>query len=71
MRKTALGLMVAAGLLVAGCAHNGARPGPGEEVDGRYIHAVDNTARKHGAQVIWINPPTRKSQDNRGDAAES
>lgn len=43
--------------LLAGCASGPVAPT--REVDVQYVNYVEQSARKYGTQVIWVNLPTR------------
>ncbi|MDX1626170.1 MAG: hypothetical protein R3323_06620 [Wenzhouxiangellaceae bacterium] len=64
MKKTILIAIAASALTLSGCATK--TPGPNvQPVDEKYVGVVNHYARQTGNQVIWVNPPKRKSADIR------
>lgn len=61
-------LLAVAATVLAGCASAGGaglaseRSGAFRE-DADYIAAVEQTARRRGVTVKWVNPPQRRSDD--------
>lgn len=57
--------VVAAGMLVAGCA--GMKPAEDgavrHDIDREYVAAVENSARGMPVKIIWVNPPEKRVTD--------
>ena len=60
-RATSLIAVVAAGVLLVGCASTGSsfasRPGNKFQKDLDYMSAVEMGARSKGVRVVWVHPP--------------
>jgi uncharacterized protein YceK len=53
-------LVLAMTALVGGCGTLQSSYNPQDDVDVDYIAAVEQGARRHGANVIWINTPRKR-----------
>ena len=57
---------LAAVVLLAGCASTGSslasRSQEYRGSDRDYIHAVEQTARRRGVRIVWINPPEEQGR---------
>ncbi|NHA15431.1 hypothetical protein [Thioalkalivibrio sp. XN279] len=57
--------VVAAGMLVSGCA--GMKPADEtaarHEIDSEYVAAVERSARGMPVKIIWVNPPEKRVED--------
>ncbi|MBB5015654.1 hypothetical protein [Rehaibacterium terrae] len=63
-------LMVAALASLAACAGRGELRATEQQTaslrqDAEYIAAVERIARRRGVQVYWVNPPQRRSDEDR------
>lgn len=57
--------VVIIGLILAGCSQTPTTVSKSKvAVDGDYVAAVERAAEQASVDVIWINPPTRKTEQN-------
>jgi starvation-inducible outer membrane lipoprotein len=58
MTKT---LLIAAVMVMAGCSTVDPAKAPDPDVDHAYVAKVEQSARLGGAQVVWVQRPTKRT----------
>jgi hypothetical protein len=60
-------LCIALVAVLSGCSTTPETP-PLIEIDGAYVGAVERAAERTGADVLWVNPPSRQRDTSEDDA---
>ncbi len=59
MRKALIAALAVS--FIAGCSTIPMAQAPQDNVDHRYIAAIEQAAKRYGTQVVWVNLPQKRA----------